>query len=118
MREIASIDRLLVSRMLVAARDARQFVHGRERADLDADRLLLYALGKALEDIGEAASKTSAALRAEYAQIPWPSLIGLRHRLVHAFHDTDEDLLWDAVRNHLQPLIADLEKLLDEENQP
>ena len=45
--------------MLEAAQDACSFVYQRNRADLDVDRMLLYALAKAIEYIGESANKLS-----------------------------------------------------------
>ena len=45
--------------MLDAGKDALQFALGRERTHLENDRMLALALIKALEIIGEAASKVS-----------------------------------------------------------
>ena len=114
MRRVNPTDSLLAQLMVEAARNARRFAAGRSREQLERDSQLLFALAKAVENIGEAASKTSAEFRAQNPEIPWPSVIGIRHRLVHAFHDTDADLLWDTVVDHLPPLIAELERILAE----
>jgi uncharacterized protein with HEPN domain len=45
--------------MIEAAEVVETFVAGRSRADLDADRMLLFALVRAIEIIGEAASRVS-----------------------------------------------------------
>lgn len=49
--------------MLAAARDALRFATGRAEAELDSDRMLFLALVKALEIIGEAASRLSTETR-------------------------------------------------------
>lgn len=43
--------------MLDATRSVTRFVSNRRREDLDADEMLLFALVRAIEIIGEAASK-------------------------------------------------------------
>lgn len=97
---------------LDAARDALTFVQGRTRSDLDADRQLALALLKAVEIIGEAAVHIPDASRATISGIPWQDLIGMGHRLVHAYYDVNHDILWDTVTRELPPLIAALEERL------
>lgn len=52
-------DRIRLRHMLEAAEQAVAFASGRNRAELDANRLLSFALVRALEIIGEAASKVT-----------------------------------------------------------
>jgi uncharacterized protein with HEPN domain len=47
--------------------------------------MLIYALVRALEIVGEPASKVSATGRAEFSDLPWADMIGMRNRLVHAY---------------------------------
>ena len=94
--------------MLDAARHAVRFVHGRTRADLDRDRQLVFALVKAVEIIGEAAYQVSPATRDQAPELPWDDMIGMRHRLAHAYFDIDLDILWRTTQEDLPPLIAEL----------
>ena len=50
-------DRIRILRMIDAAQTVEQFIGGKKREDLDADRLLLFGVLRAIEVIGEAASK-------------------------------------------------------------
>ena len=52
-------DRVRLQHMFDAARESLSFVAGRERRDLDADRMLVLALVKSIEIIGEAGAKVS-----------------------------------------------------------
>jgi len=108
-------DQIRLRHILDAAREARGFVRGRSRADMDHDRQLVWALVKAIEIIGEAAHRTSQDARAEASEIPWDNIIGMRHRLVHAYFDINLDILWQTVQEGLPPLIAALEKLVPNE---
>ncbi|MCX5647553.1 MAG: DUF86 domain-containing protein [Planctomycetota bacterium] len=65
-----------------------------------------------LEIIGEAANRVPATDRERYAQVPWEQIIGLRHRLIHAYDRVDFDILWQIVTRDLPPLVAEREKIL------
>lgn len=71
--------------MLDAAREARRFVEGRGQGDLATDRMLVLALQKELEIIGEAAGKVSPAARKCAPLLPWEDITGMRRRLIHAY---------------------------------
>ena len=107
-------DRIRLQHMLDAAREAVSFVQGKKRGDLDHDRLLVLGLVKALEIVGEAAYQLSEETRAELTAIPWEDVIGMRHRLVHAYFDINLDILWRTVQDDLPPLVAALEAALGE----
>jgi len=63
-------DRVHILHMVDACEAALQFVAGHSRADLDGDRMLLFALIRAVEVVGEAASKISEDMRLANSQLP------------------------------------------------
>jgi len=105
-------DRIRLLHMLDAARQALSFVENRTRADLDHDLQLVWALVKAIEIIGEAAYQIRAESRAEVRDLPWEKIIGMRHRLVHAYFDINLDILWKTVKEGLPPLVQILSAAL------
>src|SRR6185312_13916871 len=106
-------DDVRLRHMLDAAREALGFVRGRNRVDLNSDRQLVLARVKAIEIIGEAAFRTSENARAQLPEIPWEDIVGMRHRLVHAYFDINLDVLWQTVQGDMAPLISRLEQVLD-----
>jgi uncharacterized protein with HEPN domain len=109
-------DLIRLRHILDAAREAVGFVRDRRREDLDRDRQLVWALVKAVEIIGEAASQLSEETKAQLTAIPWKKIVGMRHRLVHAYFDINLDILWKTVREGLPPLITELERQVPNEN--
>lgn len=105
-------DDVRLRHMLDAAHEALGFVRGRNRVDLNSDRQLVLALVKAIEIIGEAAFRTSENARAQFPEIRWEDIVGMRHRLVHAYFDINLDVLWKTVQDDLAPLITRLEQVL------
>lgn len=98
--------------MLDAAREAEAFAQNRSRSDLDSDRMLALSLLKLIEIIGEAAATISKESRSQLPQIPWPSIVGMRNRLVHGYFDIDLDRVWDTITADLPPLIEELERII------
>ena len=91
--------------MLDAAEQARSFMQGRTRDNLDTDSMLLLAVVKAVEIIGEAAAKISKERQSEISQLPWPQIISMRNRLTHAYFDIDTEVVWNTIIEALPPLI-------------
>ena len=104
-------DRVRVRHMIEAAESALQFVDGRTRPDLDSDRMLLFAVVRAVEIIGEAASKVSTETRTSHPNIPWGAIVGMRNRLVHAYFEIDTAVVWVAVTDEIPALLSQLRGL-------
>ncbi|MBI2437856.1 MAG: DUF86 domain-containing protein [Lentisphaerae bacterium] len=105
-------DEIRLRHMLEAAREAISFAKERTRSDLDRNRMLVLSLVKDIEIIGEAAYQTAETTRDELPAVPWADIIGMRHRLVHAYFDINLDVLWETVQDDLPPLVAQIELLL------
>ncbi len=95
------------------ARKAIEMAKGRERKHLDEDEMFQLALTRLVELIGEAASHVAQETREEYSQIPWASVTGMRHRLIHEYDTVDLDILWDTIKHDLPPLLSNLEKIVE-----
>ena len=98
--------------MLLAARDALEFAAGLTFSQFEQSRLHQHAVVKAVENIGEAASRVSADTRQAHPEIPWTQIIGMRNRLVHAYFDINLDILWQVVQDDLPALITQIEPLV------
>ena len=105
-------DRVRLQHMLDAARSAVGFTRGRGRQDLSGDEMLTFALVRALEIIGEAASQVSESAREAVPGIPWQQIVGMRHRLIHAYFEVDLDRVWDTATEYVPELIHELESIL------
>ena len=97
-----------------AAREAIEFSKGRDRADLDRDRLFELAMVRLMEIVGEAASRISADFQANHPEFPWPLIVGLRNRLIHGYDSVNFDVLWETIADDLPPLVVTLDRLIAE----
>ena len=98
--------------MIEAAESAINFVAGRQRADLNSDQMLLFALVRAIEIVGEAANRISEVTREAAADVPWGLIVSMRNRLIHAYFDVDNDVVWKTVTEEPPALLPGLRALL------
>jgi len=97
----------------MAAEALDRFTAGKTVETLKADEILLAAVERKLEIIGEAfvqlrnEDPTVAEKFPELRQI-----VGMRNRLVHGYDQLDADILWDATISHVPKLLQQVEALL------
>jgi uncharacterized protein with HEPN domain len=72
------------------------------------DKMLLFAVARAIEIVGEAASKITPVGRALMPALPWKSMVGMRNRLAHAYFDIDAAIVWKTVSEELPSLLSQL----------
>jgi uncharacterized protein with HEPN domain len=106
-------DTIRLRHMIEAAQEALSIAGGRLRDELLLDRTAGLAVRKALEIIGEAASKVSADLRARETGVPWADMVGMRDRLIHAYFDVAMDVVWETVERDLPILLAELNRIAE-----
>ena len=109
-------DLIRMRHMLDAAQKAMAFAEGKSRTDLAQDSMLAYAVVRAVEIIGEAASKISRDSQERHNEIPWRQIIGIRHRLIHGYDDINFDILWETVTIALPPFVRTLERIIGSES--
>ena len=105
-------DTVLLRDMLDYARRVSSAVDNRTRSDLDADPILVGALERFVEVIGEAAGRLTSATRESEPEIPWPEIIAMRNRLVHGYFSVDLDILWTVVTDDIPHLVDRLEQMV------
>ena len=100
-------------------RDARDFArHAQDDAGgLDAD--VLAGAGQPrraafydLAIIGETLNKVSGGIKSAAPHLPWRPLVDLRNFIVHGYWQVDLEIVADVIKNRLDPIIAELDRLI------
>lgn len=73
--------------MLLATRHALEFTEGVTYESFASNKMMQQAVMRMIQIIGEAARKVSPEARALNPDVPWRRIVGMRHRLVHAYFD-------------------------------
>jgi uncharacterized protein with HEPN domain len=76
--------------------------------------MLLLATLKSIEVIGEASTKVTETTRSRLSTVDWTRIRQMRNRTIHGYDTIDLDIVWKTVQEGIPPLIAALEKALQE----
>ncbi len=82
-------------------------------AEYKANKTKRRAVERELEIIGEAVSKLlklNPTVEISYARM----IVDLRNKVIHAYDNVNDTIIWNVVVNHLPVLQAEVEKLLGE----
>ena len=109
-------DRIRLKHMIDAAETVAQFIAGRQRADLDRDRMLLFAVVRAIEVLGEAAGRMSPETQSHIPSIPWSLIVGMRNRLIHGYFDIDTEIVWKTATVELPHVLQELRRHVADAN--
>lgn len=101
--------------ILLAARRLSEYVKDVCEEDFQRNQILQDAVVKRLEIIGEAANQVSGQFKNAHPEVPWPLLVGMRHRLVHEYFHIDLAKVWDVAKNEAPKLIQQIEPLVPPE---
>ena len=69
---------------------------------LAASCMLIEAIGEGVKKID---GRTSGNLLINRPEIPWLQVMGMRNHIAHGYFDINAELVWDVIKNDLQPLL-------------
>jgi len=80
-------------------------------ASFTRNDLVVDAVLRNIEVIGEAASKLPASFRDAHPEIAWRQLIGMRNRLIHAYFGVSLGIVWQTIQKAIPQLSSSLKQL-------
>jgi uncharacterized protein with HEPN domain len=105
-------DLVYIGHMLESARDAVARVEGLDQSAFWRDDNLPLALTHLIQIIGEAARRVSADFRVAHPEIPWATIVGMRHKIVHDYIHVDFETVWETATKDLPTLVTQLEPIV------
>lgn len=77
---------------------------------LAANCMLIEAIGEGIKKIDRKTDKTLLPLRPE---IPWSEIMGMRDHIAHGYFDIDAELVFETIKNDIEPLSLAISYLLE-----
>lgn len=109
---IDDADRRRLLDIIDYAGKAIRFLGPLDAASLEDNDEKLFAVIRAVEVVGEAASQLSRDLQVRTAHLPWRDAKNMRNLLIHAYPEIRVPTLVETVRDDFPRLIADIEAVL------
>ena len=105
---------LLVRDMLTAVDKVGRYTRGMDAASFAADEVIVDAVIRNLEVLGEAARNVPGEVRDAHPEIPWKRMVGFRNIVAHVYFGVDLENVWKIVSENVPPVRPALEGLLEE----
>ena len=78
------------------------------------DEMVIDAVIRNLEVIGEASTNIPERIRKKYLAIPWKRMIGLRNIMIHGYFGVDLRIIWEIITRNLPETRPFIEEMLKE----
>ena len=102
-----------ISDMLERIEKISSYVDGLDYKRFMENSMLIEAIERNIEIIGEAADAVPQDIRDKNPSIPWRSIVGMRNRLIHDYGGTNVETLWNVATEEIHDLKAVLSALYE-----
>jgi uncharacterized protein with HEPN domain len=92
---------LYLGDMIVSMGKIEAYIAGISYETFEKTDIIIDAVVRNLEIIGEAASHIPEEIRQDDSRIPWRKIIGLRNIAIHEYFHVDLPTVWQIVREQL-----------------
>jgi len=109
-------DREFVLDLLLACKRILEYTKGMDYEIFSKNQLVIDAVARNIEILGEASKNVSKKFREKYQNIEWKEIAKTRDKIIHSYFGISLTILWDIVTIDI-PLLKDkLEKIIELEN--
>jgi uncharacterized protein with HEPN domain len=108
------IDLYLID-MITSIERIAEYTSGLDFERFDNNFMVVDAVARNFEIIGEAARKIPKDLQEKYPDVPWEKMYRLRNIVSHEYFRVDHETLWEIATKHLPLNLVDLRLILEKE---
>ena len=100
--------RLYIQDVLDSIKKIQIYTKGVSKDKFTNNSLIVDAVARNLEIIGEASKRIPIDIKRQVPDIPWKKIVGLRNMLIHEYSGIDKEIIWDILENKLDVLASSL----------
>jgi hypothetical protein len=111
--------KLFLEDIIQSIEKIEEYISGLSYKDFVERGLIIDAVVRNLEIIGEASKRIPINIRESYSEIPWRRMIGLRNIVTHEYFGIDLNIIWTIVTVNLpetKPMIEAILKAVKDQN--
>lgn len=103
---------LRIEHILDAIDKIQRYTADLTEASFARDEMVVDAVIRNFQVIGEAARNVPKDVQSRFPAIPWASMMGTRHVIVHGYDIVRLDIIWRTIQDDLPPLVQPLRDAL------
>ena len=107
--------KLILEEIIVFCSKIDKYTKDMKKEEFQKNELVIDAVLRNLELIGEASKRLSEEFKIKNLQIPWKKIIGLRKIVIHAYSNVDLDIIWDIIKKNIPETKNLLDKIYEKE---
>jgi uncharacterized protein with HEPN domain len=107
-------DRTYLLHMLEAIEKIERYAATAGFGDFLNNDMMIDAVVRELEIIGEAARNLSDTFQDKHSEIPWYKIKAMRNVLIHEYFGVNLKVVWDTCKNDMPALKSFIAKVLDD----
>ena len=92
---------LYLEDMLLSIERIEEYIKGFDFASFKKNYLVVDAVARNFEIIGEAAKNIPSEIQVKYPQLPWRKMYGLRNLISHEYFGIDYEIIWEIASKNL-----------------
>lgn len=92
-----------------------KYIKNLDKDSFTDNEMVVDAVLRNLEIIGEAAGNISDDIKNKYSNIPWRRMIGLRNIVIHDYFGVDLNIIWKIIKVNLPETKPLINKVMDNE---
>ena len=92
---------IYIEDILVSMDKIERYIKGLNYKKFTVNELIIDAVLRNLEIIGEASRNIPEDIREKYPDIPWKRMIGLRNIVIHEYFGIDLGIIWQIISRNL-----------------
>jgi len=106
--------RLFLNDMLKAIEKIERYTRGLSFEQFENEDMIIDAVVRNLEIVGEAAKLIPVDMRDSYQDIQWERVVGFRNVVIHRYFDVDIEIVWTIATQRLSDLNTVLQRMLQD----
>ena len=109
-------DKVRLQHILDSIQEIESYLVDVDFEDFIENSMMRFACIKQMEIIGEATNHVTEEVKAEFSEVEWGQIIGMRNIFVHEYFGVDTNLVWEIIKRDIPILkirISDILQSLD-----
>ncbi len=105
-------DLLLLKDIAECGKNIMKYTSGVNYEDFIANQMMVDAVIRNLEVIGEAANILSDEIKDNNPEVEWKQMTRFRNLLIHFYFGVDHEIVWNVVTNNLDNNLDFIEQII------